>query len=63
MIADSVPARLPRPDHPELSDEVWDVIGKCLEVDLSRRLSVVEVETILEAEPVYVNWGSPFEFI
>ena len=39
------------------------MIGKCLEVDLSRRLTVVEVETILEAEPVYVNWGSPFEFI
>ena len=34
VTADIAPARLPRPDHPELSDEVWDVIEKCLEPDL-----------------------------
>ena len=63
IAAGSAAARLSQPDHPELSDEVWDMIGKCLEADPSHRLEVAEVETILEAEPVYVNWGTPFEFL
>ena len=62
-MADSVPAQLPQPDHPELSEEVWDMIEKCLEAEPSCRLTVAEVEAVLEAEPVYVNWGSPFEFL
>lgn len=35
------------------------MIKKCLETDPSRRLTVAEAEAILEAEPVYVNWGFP----
>jgi len=63
MTADSAPVWLPQPDHPELSDGVWDMIERCLEVDPSRRLTVAEAEAILEAEPVYVNWGVPFGFL
>ena len=63
ITADLTLTHLPQPDHPELSDEVWDMIEKCLEADPSRRLTVAEAETILEAEPVYVTWGSPFEFL
>ena len=39
------------------------MIEKCLEADPSRRLIVAQVEAVLEAEPVYVNWGSPFEYL
>jgi len=62
ITADIAPARLPRPNHPELSDEVWDMVEKCLEVDPDRRLTAASVEVILEAEPVYVVLGSPSEF-
>ena len=33
VTADIATARLPRPDHPELLDEVWDMIEKYLESD------------------------------
>ena len=55
--------QLPQPENPELSDEVWDMIERCLELDLFRRLTVAEAEAILDAEPVYVKWGAPFGFL
>lgn len=63
ITADSASARLRQPNHPELSDQVWDMIEKCLETEPPRRLTVAEVDAILEAEPVYVNWGSSFGFL
>jgi len=39
-----------RPDHPELSDRVWGVIGQCWEGDPAQRNTMAEVVTELEAE-------------
>jgi len=61
-VVDVAPTQLPRPNYPELSDEVWDMIGKCLGADPDRRLTASSVEIILEVEPVYVNRGTPFIF-
>ena len=39
-----------RPNHPELSNRVWEVIKGCLEKIPSRRKTIAEVATALEAE-------------
>lgn len=42
--------RPPRPDHPELSGRVWDMIKQCWESDPSQRSTINEVITVLDAE-------------
>ena len=42
--------RPPRPDHHELSDRVWRMIGDCWESDPSRRKTITEVIAVLGAE-------------
>ena len=42
--------RLPRSDHPELSDRVWKMIKGCLECHPARRRTVAEVIVVLDAE-------------
>ena len=42
--------RPPRPDHPELSDRVWEMIEGCWENIPSRRRTITEVITVLDAE-------------
>ena len=39
-----------RPPHPDLSDNVWKMIGDCWEVDPSRRKTIRDVISVLEAE-------------
>ena len=42
--------RPPRPDSPELSDRVWEMIEGCWENIPSRRRTITEVITVLDAE-------------
>jgi hypothetical protein len=39
-----------RPDHPELSDRVWKMIKGSWKGDPTKRKTIAEVVTILEAE-------------
>jgi hypothetical protein len=39
-----------RPNHPDLSDRVWDMIEGCWEGDPSQRKTITEAVAILEAE-------------
>ena len=39
-----------RPDYPQLSDWVWEVIEGCWEGNPAQRITIAEVVTILEAE-------------
>ena len=43
-----------RPVHPELSDNVWDLIEGCWAVDVAERMTIAKVIGILEGE---VNAG------
>ncbi|KAF9644612.1 kinase-like protein [Thelephora ganbajun] len=43
-------ARPPRPDHPEVSDRVWEMIKQCWERVPSKRTTIREVVCTLEAE-------------
>ena len=42
--------RPPRPDHPEVSDQVWHMIKKCWHDVPSRRMSISEALNVLETE-------------
>ena len=42
--------RSPRPNHPELSERVWDIIKGCLEQIPSRRKTIAEVVVVLDEE-------------
>lgn len=43
-------ARPPRPDHREVSDRVWDMIGRCWHTVPARRMLVGEVVRLLGSE-------------
>lgn len=43
-------SRPPRPNNPELSDRVWDMISGCWEVIPSHRISIEDVVSVLETE-------------
>ena len=42
--------RPPRPDHPELSDPIWEMINGCWECVPSRRRTITEAIAVLNAE-------------
>ena len=42
--------RPPRPDHPEVTDRVWNVIERCWTRDPLNRMTAAGVVDILEAE-------------
>jgi len=42
--------RSPRPNHPELSDRVWEVIKGCLESVPWQRKTIAEVVVALDVE-------------
>ena len=42
--------RSARPDHPELSDRVWETIKGCLGVAPSQRKTISEVVAAIDAE-------------
>ena len=42
--------RPPRPNHPELSDRVWEMIEGCWESEPARRRTITEVVVALNAE-------------
>ena len=42
--------RPPRPDHPELSDRIWEMMNGCWESAPSRRRAIAEVIAVLDAE-------------
>jgi hypothetical protein len=42
--------RPPRPDHPEVTDRVWDVIERCWSRNPLNRMTAAEVVDALEAE-------------
>lgn len=42
--------RLARPDHPEISDQLWKAIKGCWKADPAQRKTIIEIVTILEAE-------------
>lgn len=42
--------RPPRPEHPELSDRVWEMIKGCWEVNPAQRMTITKVITILNEE-------------
>lgn len=39
-----------RPDHPALSDRLWKLIHGCWKGDAARRMTIVEVVSVLEGE-------------
>jgi len=39
-----------RPVHPEVSDHVWTMIGRCWDKDPLQRMTVADVVDLLEAE-------------
>jgi hypothetical protein len=43
-------ARPPRPQHSELSDQIWEVIQQCWHDNACRRMPIKDVVAILEAE-------------
>ena len=43
-------SRPPRPDDPELSDRVWDMINLCWESTPSQRITIADVVYVLETE-------------
>ena len=43
-------ARPPRPDHPEVSDRVWEMMKQCWERVPPKRITIREVVRTLEAE-------------
>ena len=43
-------ARPPRPDHPEVSDRVWEMMKQCWERVPSKRMTIREVVRTLERE-------------
>jgi len=42
--------RPPRPDHPGLSDRVWEMIEGSWVVNPTQRMTITEVVSILDAE-------------
>ena len=42
--------RPPRPDHPEVTDRVWDMIERCWNKDPFNRMTAAEVIDVLEAQ-------------
>lgn len=42
--------RPPRPDNPELSDRVWDMINKLWEHTPSQRITIADAASVLETE-------------
>jgi len=42
--------RPPRPDHPELSNRLWETIKGCWKVDPGQRKKITRVVAVLEAE-------------
>lgn len=43
-------AQPPRPDHPEVSDRVWEMMNQCWARVPSERTTIREVVRILQAE-------------
>ena len=52
-------AQPPRPDHPEVSDRVWEMMKQCWESVPSERTTIAEVVRILEAEHTAKFCGTP----
>ena len=52
-------AQLPRPDHPEISDRVWEMMKKCWGRVPSERITIMEVVRILEAGRADKSHGAP----
>ena len=48
--------RPPRPDHPELSNNVWEMIEGCWKSEPARRRTIAEVIIVLDAE---LNFHQP----
>lgn len=49
----------PRPDHPEVSDRIWEMMKQCWKRTPPERIAIVEVVRVLEAEHTARFHGAP----
>jgi len=49
----------PRPDHPEVSDRMWEMMRQCWKRAPPERITIVEVVRVLEAEHTAKFHGVP----
>jgi len=52
-------AQSPRPDHPEVSDRMWEMMKQCWKRAPPERITIMEVVRVLEAEHTAKFHGAP----